>query len=176
MTPTVCDVRAVRRGSSLLWEPRALSALGVRPNDIRPLRALFALAADWPEELPSCDGHVLVVSGLDGCLDALSPEDAERWLEEDVRDVLISFQDAYGGGAGLVFWLPNGGRRVRPQPAADAWDWRCGGAASGRVLPLGRALWGGAERDARPMILLDGSPQARGTEPIAVGLHHPRLS
>jgi hypothetical protein len=176
MNATVCDVGAVRRGSSLLWEPRALAVLGVPPEEIRPIRSLFELSSDWPEELPSCSGRVVVVSGMDACLDALKPEDAETWLEEDVREALLSFQDFYGGGAGLVFWLPSGGRRVRPSPAMDAWDWKCGAAASGRTLSLGRALWGGAERDARPLVLPADSTTGRAAEPIQVGLHHPRLS
>jgi hypothetical protein len=169
-------VVAVRRGSSLLWEPLALSSLGVATSEIHPIRELFALAADWPEELPSCDGRVLIVSGLDACLDAMAPEDAEAWLAEDVREALLAFQDFYGGGAGLVFWLPSGGRRVRPSPATDAWDWRCGAAASGQTLALGRSLWGGAERDARPLVLARDGANSRGADPAQVGLHHPRLS
>ena len=38
------------------------------------IRQFFALQGNWPEELPSNGGKTLVVAGLEGCLDLLTPQ------------------------------------------------------------------------------------------------------
>ena len=35
----------------------------------------------------------MVVSGLEGCLDILDGHDAERWIETDLKEAILSFQD-----------------------------------------------------------------------------------
>jgi len=115
------------------------------------------------------------VAGLDGCLDALSPADAEIWLEEDVRRVLLSFQDWYQGESGLVFWIPTGEKRIKKGHASDSYMWICAGAGAGVRLRLGAALWGGVERDARPLVYQDPTALQR-SDPIEVGLHNRRVS
>jgi hypothetical protein len=48
----------------------------------------------------------LVVAGLEGSLDLLAPDQAEIWLGDTIKRAILSFQDAYGGEAALIFWLP----------------------------------------------------------------------
>jgi hypothetical protein len=47
-------------------------------------------------------------------LDTLAPADAEAWLDQELRPLLLSFQDEYEGQAGLILWLPAGKQRVTP--------------------------------------------------------------
>src|SRR5713101_1792525 len=88
-----------RRGLSLLWGAETLADLA-RPDEVVPIRTFFALASMWPNELPSGSGKTLVVAGVEGVVDALSPDDAEKWLEEDLKPRLFGFQEEYEGQAG----------------------------------------------------------------------------
>ena len=100
-----------RRGFSLLWDARALSKV-VSPSDVVSIREFFAMTKAWPEELPGAGGDALVVTGVEGCLDALSDDDGKAWLETDVKRAVLSFQEEYEGQAALILWLPSGRRRV----------------------------------------------------------------
>jgi hypothetical protein len=163
-----------RRGLSLLWSPEAFGQVA-RPAVAVSVRGFFALAKSWPAELPCDGGDALVVVGFEGCLDCLTPDDAETWIENDLRPVLISFQNEYQGQAALIFWLPTGGRRIRMNRANEAYLWRCGAPYSGREIEIGRILWGGAEDDAGR--ILDSHVTNRDPDGLAwIGLHHLRLS
>ena len=69
---------------------------------------------NWPDDLPSNGNNTLVVAGLEGSLDLLTPEDAETWLGDAVKQAILSFQDAYDGQAALIFWLPSGCSSIAP--------------------------------------------------------------
>jgi len=60
-----------------------------------------------------------VVSGFEGCLDVLSSEDAEHWIENDLKELILSFQDEYEGQAGLIFWVPSGHNRISMAGASE---------------------------------------------------------
>jgi hypothetical protein len=168
------DTRYLRRGSALLWSAEALGRIA-GPQEAVSVRQLFQLAQCWPAELPSSEGSVLVVAGLDGCLDCLTPEDAASWLDEDVRRRLLSFQDEYAGEAGIVFWVPDGRRRIRQNPATGEYLWRCAPPHGQTELHLGRLLWGGAHGDARRIVIGAGDRSDPDGADWA-GLHHPRIS
>ena len=72
------------------------------------MRQFFGMSVSWPEQLPSTGGDALVVAGLEGCLDALSETDAEEWLSDHFRTVVLSFQSHYEGQAALVSGFPRG--------------------------------------------------------------------
>src|SRR5665213_672974 len=101
-----------RQGFSLLWDPRALAEV-VPPSAVCSIREMFSLRMQWPERLPGSNGDALVVAGLDGCLDALSEQDAIAWLETDVKGTVLSFQEHYQGQAALVLWVASGRSRIR---------------------------------------------------------------
>jgi len=163
-----------RRGISLLWNAEALSSL-TAPQDVISIRQFFIMADDWPAELPSNDGNALVVAGLEGCIDLMSPEEAEKWLKEYLLPTIIGFQDEYGLEAALIFWLPDGNRRIRMNRATETYSWACAAPNSGQTLDLGRILWSGAEADAGH--ILDPSNKNQDPDgPAWIGLHHPRLS
>lgn len=163
-----------RRGLNLLWSASALAEVA-NSGEVVSIRQFFEMIGKWPADLPSNDGNTLVVAGLDGCIDLLSPADAETWLENDLRPALVNFQEEYGLDAALAFWLPSGRQRIRMNRATDAYSWVCAAPHSNHQLPIGRILWGGAEPDARRILDPRNSNQDPDG-PAWIGLHHPRLS
>jgi hypothetical protein len=164
----------MRQGISLLWEPRALASVA-EPRSVCSIRQFFALQAAWPESLPSVGGDALVVAGLEGCLDALTEEDAVEWLESDFRSAVLRFQEHYEGKAALILWLPSGRKRVSMEPSTQEHFWSSSPGQSGQRIALGRALWGGAESDvARILVSSDKHVDPDGES--YVGLHLPRIS
>jgi hypothetical protein len=169
MPPLLADIWT-RRGLSLLWGASALAKAS--PQEVVSLRRLFLLAeAGFADPLPSNNARLLIATGLEGALDALSPEDAETWTREKIRPVLERFQDAWDGNGALAFWLPSGEPRIVPRSARGAYDWRLPTGHSGKTLPLSELLFSGADDDLQPIIDNQGDPSPRW-----IGLYHPRVS
>jgi hypothetical protein len=163
-----------RGGLSLLWGPEALSSVG-KPSEVCSIRSLFGFSLNWPEELPSNKGQTLVVAGVEGCLDCLTPADAVEWIESELRPILIGFQEEYEGQCALILWLPTGQRRITMNRANESYLWKCNSPFAGQEIEIGRILWGGAEGDAARII--DSSASNRDPDGSAwIGLHHLRLS
>lgn len=162
-----------RRGCSLLWCSETLAKIG-QPSEVVSLRQFFMMAADWPKLLPSAKGDTVLVSGVEGCLDVLSSVDAERWVESDLRQAILSFQDEYQGDAGLVFWLPSGRNRITMTGASEEYYYHH--RDTGKPgLHLGRLLFSGAENEIeRIMSSEDDAPDWDGKD--WAGLYHPRIS
>ncbi|KKJ00051.1 hypothetical protein [Prochlorothrix hollandica] len=163
-----------RKGFSLLWDVTALSKI-VESDQVISMRRFFGLVGQWQDDLPAANGDALVVAGLDASLDALTPDDASQWLEETLRPAILSFQDEYEGDAALIFWLPGGRPRIEVQRATNTYLWLCGQPYRNQQLPLGQALWAGAEADARH-IMAGSDPQADLEGRDWIGLHLPRIS
>ena len=83
-----------RRGCSLLWDAGAL-AEATAPAEVVSIRRFFAMARSWPAELAGAGGEALVVAGVEGCLDALGDADGRTWLETDLKQAVLGFQDEY---------------------------------------------------------------------------------
>lgn len=160
-----------RRGISLLWDPYVLAGL-CRPEEVFTMRQLFSLVGHWEDDLPSNRGRTLVVAGLEGCMDMLVPDEAEDWLESEVRGAMLSFQEEYSLEAALVFWLPTGGPRVGVNPASEDFYWRCSPPYAGQTLDLGRILFSGAAVDA--VQIQYGSDSQRNDS--GMGINCPRVS
>ena len=162
-----------RRGFALLWDVTTLADM-VSPAEVGSLRQFFALVDRWPEDLPAAGGDALVVAGLEGCLDVLDGDDAQRWIERDLKEAVLSFQDHYQGQAGLVFWLPSGRHRISMKGATEEYYWRHRGSGADG-LPIGRLLFSGAENEVERLLdSEDGKSDYDGKHWI--GLHHPRIS
>ncbi len=156
-----------RRGISWIWEPDALSIV-CKPSEVISLRQFIRQTGCWNEDLPSNSSSTLVVAGLDGCLDLLSPTDAEDWLGNTFKQTLLSFQDFCQGEAALVFWLPNCRPRIKINTATDAVTWICSAPHSNETLDFGRLLWGEARQYPQEIMLNKGSH--------SVGLFHLRIT
>jgi hypothetical protein len=158
-----------RNGITLLWNEDELAKVG-GVAEACSLHAFMSMRHDWPEDLPSQDGRAVVVAGLDMFLDLMPPDDAMQWLEGPFREILMDFQGWGDGHRALIFWLPQGQRRIRQQHSVDQFAWVCQGRWSGQSLDLGRVLWSGASQDA---FFLTNS----GTEDKDwLGLHLKRIS
>jgi hypothetical protein len=155
-----------RRGLSWIWDSEALAQC-CDVGEVWSLRRALRAAGHWPENLPSNSGNTLVVAGLEGCLDLLSPGDAESWVAADVKGAISSFQDAYDGQAALVFWLPGGADRIIVS-GTDAVIWRCSPPYASSRVDFGRILWGEAREYPQEIVLRDGAR--------AAGLFHLRIT
>ena len=112
------DTMWQRRGTSWLWDEEARNQICLA-GEVWSLRQFLRAKANWPDELPSNGGRTLVVAGLDGSLDLLTPTDAEVWLDDSIKPAVLSFQDEYEGEAALIFWLPGGHHRLKAHAATD---------------------------------------------------------
>jgi hypothetical protein len=156
-----------RRGVSWIWENDAFSSVA-KASEVFSLRELVRASKSWPDDLPSNGSNTLVVAGLDACLDLMTPTDAEAWLGNELKSTILSFQDAYSGEAALVFWLPNGHRRLHVDLATDAVRWRCAAPHSDEQIEFGRVLWGEARQYPQEILLAHGGKSA--------GLFHLRIT
>ncbi len=162
-----------RRGIALLWDAEILSRLNA-PHEVVSLRQFFGMVDDWPDELPAADGDAVVVSGLEGCLDVLNGEDAITWIETDLKEAVLSFQDFYQGQAGLILWAPSGRNRITMKGASEAYFWKHRHSGD-EGLPIGRLLFSGAENEVERLLNTD-DPHADYDGKHWAGLHHPRIS
>jgi hypothetical protein len=162
-----------RRGFSLLWDVDMLAEI-TDPQDVVSIRQLFAMVDDWPEDLPAAGGDAIVVAGVEGCLDVLSRRDAEQWLADDLRSVILSFQGHYEGGAGMVFWMPSGRNRISMRGANEHYYFKHRDSGP-EGLHIGRLLWSGAEAEVERIMNTDDD-NADYDGKHWVGLHHPRIS
>lgn len=163
----ITDTVWQRRGTSWIWDEEARNQVCVA-SEVWSLRQFLQTAGNWPDDLPSNGNNTLVVAGLEGSLDLLSPEDAEGWLGDSVKEAILSFQDAYDGQAALIFWLPLGHSRIKVQASTDAVAWLCEAPYRGSQLDFGRILWGEANEYPQEILLREGSKPA--------GLFHLRIT
>lgn len=173
MVRTRFNQRWSRRGFSLLWDVDTLAEI-VDPLDVVSIRQMFSMVNAWPDALPAAGGDAIVVAGVEGCLDVLSAPDAERWLVEDLRRAIMSFQEHYEGGAGLILWLPSGRTRITMRGASEEYYYRHRGAGE-NGLHIGRLLWSGAENEIERIMNTQDS-HADYDSKHWVGLYHPRIS
>lgn len=156
-----------RRGTSWLWDDEALAQVGTA-SEVWSLRQFVQATGHWPEDLPSNDNNTMVVAGLDGCLDLLTPTDAESWLASEMKDAILSFQEFYDGQAALIFWLPSGAGRITSNSATDAVSWRCAHPNANERIDFGRVLWGEAHEYPQEILLREGAKPS--------GLFHLRIT
>lgn len=156
-----------RRGTSWVWDEEARN-LVCTASEVWSLRQLLQAVGNWPEDLPSNSNNTLVVAGLEGCLDLLTPQDAETWLADEIKEAILSFQNHYESDASLIFWLPSGSGRIKANSATDAVSWLCGAPFNSNTLDFGRILWGEAHEYPQEILLREGGKP--------VGLYHLRIT
>lgn len=162
-----------RRGLAFLWSGDILTQL-IDPGAVLSMRQFFSQVDDWPEELPSLDGDTMVVSGFEGTIDLLNTQDAEKWIETDLKEAMLSFQDFYQGETGLIFWVPSGRARIMMKGASEHYFWKHN-PTGGDGLPMGRLLFSGAEKEIE-RIMDTHDPHADYDGKEWAGLYHPRIS
>jgi hypothetical protein len=172
---TMMDDTWSRRGINFLWDEESFALLRKKPHTtVLSFRAAWQLSRDWPEDLPANDGRTLIVAGLDTCLDLMTPHDASAWITSTLRPLVQQFQTEYDGEGSLVFWIPNGAKRIYMNMASEQYNWHCA-VPKGETLEIGRLLWSGAESDVARIINQKCTNQDVDG-PAWIGLHHPRVS
>jgi hypothetical protein len=168
------DTIWTRRGITLLWDADALAGV-CSPHQVVSLRQfLYLHALGWPEEkLSLVNDQVMVVAGLENALDAIGPNEGTDWVREVVYRALISFQSDVadgGNGAAVILWFTDGSR-FQYKASDDSYEWKCLAGQNTQMLPLGRCLFNGAQKDLQEVY-------AKGTTTHEkwVGLYHPRIS
>jgi hypothetical protein len=156
-----------RRGTSWVWDEEARNQV-CAASEVWSLRQLLRTVGHWPDDLPSNNGNALVVAGLEGGLDLLTPEEAESWLGDAVKDAILKFQAYFESEAALIFWLPSGHGRIKVHAATDAVSWRCAAPHGDSQLDFGRVLWGEAREYPQEILLRQGARSA--------GLFHLRIT
>lgn len=162
-----------RRGFCILWDPESLSEL-VDPHNVVSIRQLFSMSQAWPDELPAAGGDAVIVAGVEGVLDILDGDDAERWLQTDLRRVILSFQEHYDSSTCLVLWMPTGRNRITMKGASEQYFYKHAHSPN-KELHLGRLLWSGAESEVERIM----NSQDHGVDYDGkhwAGLYHPRIS
>jgi hypothetical protein len=171
-------LRWAKAGTALLWNRTILSQI-TQPHQVYSLRQFLLLShqspEQWPDQLPSNQGRTLVVAGLDGCLDTLTPDDAQTWLTAILKPTLFTFQDWAEGEAGLIFWLPGGQHRIDYRPAQQTYHWQLNSPGK-EAIPLVQCLWSGAVQDASHILLGDEKNNPDLTGKDWAGLHLGRIS
>jgi hypothetical protein len=162
-----------RRGLTLLWGLESLVKVALA-SQVVSIRQFFAMQDLWPEDLPALNGDTIVVSGLEGCLEVLSETEAEAWIENDLKKVILSFQDEFEGQAGLIFWLPSGRNLISMTAAREEYFWKHRATKTDRGLPIGRLLWAGAEKEVERILNTDDG-KADYDGKAWVGIYHPRI-
>ncbi len=163
-----------RKGFAFLWDTDVLASL-CPPERVVSIREFFSMAQDWPEDLPAGGGDTLVVAGVEGCLECLSSDEAEKWLETDLKDAILEFQDEYDGQAGLVFWVPSGKNRINMNGATEEYFWKHRSGSTTKDIHIGRLLWAGAEDEIERLLDTEDA-NADYDGKCWIGLHHPRIS
>ncbi len=163
----IMDTVWQRRGISWIWDEEARNKV-CKANEVWSMRQLLQVVGKWPSELPSNNNNTLVVAGLEGIIDLLTPHNAELWLSDVVKDAILSFQGNFDSDAALIFWLPSSHNRIKIHSATDAVSWRCAAPHSESQLDFGRVLWGEAREYPQEILLHEGSKSA--------GLFHLRIT
>lgn len=164
-----------RRGFTVLWSPAALGLLCESTTEIISMREFFRVGTNWPDTLPTSNGNALVVTGLEGCLDRISPLDAEAWLDEVVQPLMLRFQRQYSDDAALIFWMPTGEKRVELVTLDDTFSWEFAPPFKKEPFSISRALFGGAHKDAGKIVTSEQDD--RGHRKSAwIGLHLSRIA
>lgn len=159
-----------RRGISLIWDADLLNGLCTSDQvvSLRHFRQLHT--SGWPEaDLALVDEQALIVAGIEGCVDALPPEEASDWLRQTIYNAMVSYQREVASGgseAALIFWIVDP-QRLDYHTSEDQWYWHCGGEFKGQQIPIGRCLFNGAASDLKEIQDSSGKP---------LGLFHPRIS
>jgi hypothetical protein len=164
-----------RRGFTVLWSPAALGHLCGSTSEIMSIRGLFSVDGHWPEPLPISNGNALVVTGLEGCLDKISPSDAEAWLYEVVHPVMLRFQRQYSDDAALIFFMPTGEKRVDIVALDDTFSWEYAPPFKKEHFSLSRALFGGIYKDAGKIVVTETDDRGHRKQSW-IGIHLPRIS
>ena len=89
-----------RKGSCFVFDQTSLGQF-ISADAVVSLRELLSWRHSFPSELP-VEGRTLLVSGLEALIETLPPEEAESFLAQRIRPLIIDIQNRWTD-CGLVF-------------------------------------------------------------------------
>lgn len=166
MSAALLDDVWKRRGISVLWDGETLSQFNAA-SKIISLRRFFELyEAGWPEEdMPFINDNAVMVAGLDVMIDALEPDEAVDWVEQQVYTKIQSFQSSVDNCA-LIFWMAEKNRWLE-NAGENSYSWWLSGNYRQQTFPIGRCIWNGAQ---------NGVKRIESAKGEWLGLYHQRIS
>jgi hypothetical protein len=90
----------LRRGSSIVFDKHSLGEL-ITEGCLISLREALSWMKAWPSQAPG-QGQTVLVGGLEACLEVMPQEDAEAFLRNRVKPLVLEFQSRWDQ-RGLVF-------------------------------------------------------------------------
>ena len=173
------DITWQTTGVSVIWDATAFHRIGPLSRALS-LREFFLWAGeDFSETSPltrfmdESRQRCVGVAGIEAALDALSPADADQWLECQLQPVIRKFQSVLadgGGGCALILWMVNSAR-FHERLADDSISLECAGLHRGHTLRFSHGVWNGAQRDVQRII-----PSEAGNQDVGIGFYLQRIS
>ena len=153
MTPILTDTVWQRKGISVLWDNKMLTKLNLKSQAISLKQFFSFYEKGWPEDImPFINERLLLVAGLDVALDALSADDAEHWVKNQVYPIIYDFQNFAEGQYSLTFWMTDQSRWIE-QFSENKYYWLCSGKDKNKEIDLGTGIWNGAQKSVRQIEL-----------------------
>jgi hypothetical protein len=155
-----------RRGSSIVFDRDALAPF-IAGGSMVPLRDALAWMQKWPTDPPNNQRTVLV-SGLETCIDVVTPEEAEQFLRSRIRPYIQEFQ-ARWDQVGLLFGFTSSPHCFSETAAEEEVQWIRG---DHQKIALSRWMWNGSSTLNMARIVRQDLQKSTFT----VGYHVPRIS
>lgn len=157
----------LRRGSSVVFDKQSLGRL-IADGKLFSLREALSWMQAWPPEPPHGPSTILI-GGLETCLEVLSPADAESFLRNRIKPIILEFQ-ARWDQCGLVFGFGTSDRSFEVTASEEEVLFLKRG---GERVRLSYALWdGSATLDVTRLV----RSEAQTSQQITVGYHVLRVS
>lgn len=157
----------LRRGSSIVFDKEALGPL-INEGALISIREALGWMNAWPATFPGSSRTVLV-GGLETLLEVLTGEEAEQFLRERVKPLILEFQ-AKWDSCGLVFGFGTHERAFEITSSDEEVIFRRGDREQ---IRLSHYLWdGSATLDVTRLT----RESADGGRIITVGYYVPRIS
>jgi hypothetical protein len=173
------DIKWQSTGISVIWNAGALHKVGPLSRALS-LREFFRWAGeDFSEASPlarfmdETRQRCVGVAGIEAALDALTPAEADQWLEFQLQPAIRRFQSILadgGGGCALNLWMVNHAR-FHERLADDSISWECAGLYRGHTLRFSHGVWNGAQSDVQRIIPSDAT-----NSEIGIGFYLQRIS
>jgi len=156
-----------RKGSCVVFDKKSLGGL-IAAEAIISLRQALSWSKGIPA-LPPVDGRTILVAGLETILEVVPPQDAEDFLTQRIRPILISLQNQWTD-CGVVFGFSSHARAFEETPFDEEVLFR---RRDRKTVQLSRALWDGSTALNMRRIVRDGGKPG---EEIVVGYYVARIS
>ena len=156
-----------RRGSSFIFDQESLGPF-ILEGSVVSLRQALA----WLEALPSnppVPGRTILVSGLETVIETLAPQEAEDFLVQRVRPLLIHLQNRWTD-CGVVFGFTSHLKTFEETSLEEEVLFR---RRDRKRVRLSEGLWDGSATVNMKRIIREGD---KASEEIPVGYYVARIS